>query len=72
MDIEGAEYDVLETLLNSNIRVNQILVEIHERFFPNGIQRTKSLLKAFYKAGYGIFAVSNTLEEISFIRRELI
>ena len=38
MDIEGAEYDVIDDILNSNIRIHQILVELHHRF-PGNINR---------------------------------
>ena len=33
MDIEGAEYEVLENILNNRISVDQILSEFHDRYF---------------------------------------
>lgn len=40
MDIEGAEYEVLDNLIDSDVRPTQLLVEFHHRFFPDGLQRT--------------------------------
>ena len=31
MDIEGAEYDVIDSILAANITINQFLVEFHDR-----------------------------------------
>ncbi len=69
MDIEGSEYDVLDSILNSSVEVVQILIEIHERFFTDGKYRTKKLLAAMQEKGYTPFAVSNSMEELSFIKR---
>ncbi len=68
MDIEGAEYDVIKSLFESKIYVDQILVEFHSRFFNDGFERTKQALEMFKKNGYKIFAVSDTFEEVSFIK----
>ncbi|KKX51923.1 MULTISPECIES: FkbM family methyltransferase [Sphingobacterium] len=68
MDIEGSEYCVIESILNSSIEIRQILLEIHERFFDNGIEKTKELLNSLHQHGYKVFGVSDTLEEISFIK----
>ncbi|MDH5826021.1 MULTISPECIES: FkbM family methyltransferase [Sphingobacterium] len=68
MDIEGAEYSVIDSILNSPIEIKQILLEIHERFFDNGKEKTKYLLNSLKQHGYQIFGISDTLEEISFIK----
>ncbi|MEN5058325.1 FkbM family methyltransferase [Sphingobacterium kitahiroshimense] len=68
MDIEGSEYCVIESILNSSIEIRQILLEIHERFFDNGIEKTKELLNSLHQHGYKVFGISDTLEEISFIK----
>ena len=36
MDIEGAEYHVLESILESPVLINQILIEFHDRMFDDG------------------------------------
>ena len=37
LDIEGAEYEVIESMLNSGAinRVNELYIEWHDHFFPN-------------------------------------
>jgi FkbM family methyltransferase len=69
MDIEGAEYDVLENILNAGIDINQILIEFHDRFFEDGHHRTKMAIQFLRSKGYSIFAVSKSKEEISFIKK---
>ena len=67
MDIEGAEYDVLEDIISSGIRVQQILVEFHHRFMNNGVQKTRNALKLLSENGFKVFGVSDLNSEISFI-----
>ncbi|MNL78833.1 hypothetical protein D3C87_2053160 [compost metagenome] len=68
MDIEGSEYHVIESILASDVKIDQILIELHERFFEDGKLRNKRLLASFAAHGYKIFAVSDSLEEVSFIK----
>lgn len=68
MDIEGAEYEVLEGLLNSPVLPTQLLVEFHHRFVENGLQRTYDIIDQLKGAGYRIFAISEIGREISFLR----
>ncbi|WP_054512715.1 FkbM family methyltransferase [Chryseobacterium sp. ERMR1:04] len=72
MDIEGAEYKVLENILNSDIEIGQILVEFHDRFFPNGKQKTIDILEKLKEHGFLIFGISETYDEISLINKNLI
>ncbi len=67
MDIEGAEYDVIENILESKLSITQIVIEFHDRFFDNGVLRTKQAIEKLKNNGYKIFAISASLEEISFI-----
>ncbi|MBC8488922.1 MAG: FkbM family methyltransferase [Bacteroidetes bacterium] len=67
MDIEGAEYIVIEDLINSEIRPQQILVEIHHRFKNFGVRKTKKAIKKLKKIGYSLFSVSNSFDEFCFI-----
>lgn len=68
MDIEGAEYDVLDDILEHQLPVRQILVEFHHRFPGVGMDRTRQAVRRLNDAGYRIFAVSDTGEEYSFIQ----
>jgi FkbM family methyltransferase len=67
MDIEGAEYDVLEDIINSGISVQQILVEFHHRFMKDGVQKSRNALKLLSDNGFKVFGVSDLNSEISFI-----
>jgi len=69
MDIEGSEFDVIETILNSDVIIDQFLIEFHERFFEDGRQRLKRALKLMKQHGYKVFGVSETYEEVSFIHQ---
>jgi len=70
MDIEGSEYDIIPSLLESEIQIKQILIEFHHRFFNDGFERTKSILALFKQNNYKVFAISDSFQEISFIRDE--
>ncbi|WP_027378826.1 FkbM family methyltransferase [Chryseobacterium daeguense] len=72
IDIEGSEYDVIENILNSDIEIGQILVEIHERFFNDGKQKTINMLGNLREHGFLVFGISETFEEISLINKNLI
>lgn len=68
MDIEGSEYDVVNNILNSDILIDQFLIEFHDRFYKNGKEKTISIIDTFKEKGYEIFAISDTFDEVSFIR----
>jgi FkbM family methyltransferase len=69
MDIEGGEYRVLETLLKTQLPIDQILVEFHERFFENGKELTTKIVDLMRSKGFEIFAISDSFEEVSFIKK---
>jgi FkbM family methyltransferase len=68
MDVEGAEYKVLEDIIQSKIAIQQILVEFHHRFPGVGIGATRRAVELLNEAGYYIFAASPNGEEYSFIK----
>ncbi len=70
MDIEGAEYEVLEGLLASAVKPEQLLVEFHHRFAGAGLDKTYDLINRLRDCGYEIIAVSEIGREVSFLRRE--
>ncbi|VTQ01077.1 FkbM family methyltransferase [Sphingobacterium daejeonense] len=70
MDIEGSEYAVMEGILNSGIPIKQILVETHERFFDDGLEKGKKFFKQLHDHGYRIFAISDTYQEISLVKTQ--
>lgn len=71
MDIEGAEYEMIDDILNTDIAVDQILVEFHDRLFQDGKNKTIDAILKLNKK-YAIFGFSDNYEEISFIRKDLI
>ena len=69
MDIEGAEYEVLDGLLASPIKPTQLLVEFHHRFPGIGLEKTADTIDRLRDAGYKIFAISEIGREVSFLRQ---
>lgn len=72
MDIEGAEYEVLDDIVNSEIAIDQILVEFHHRFKSISPRKTKNTIAELKKLGYKIFFVSLKGREYSFIHEDLL
>ena len=69
MDIEGSEFKIPDSILNSELQINQILIEFHDRFFSDGKVMRKNAENILRSNGFEIFAISNSLEEVSFIRK---
>jgi len=69
MDIEGSEFSVIENL-PKNIVFGQIVVEFHERFFPNSKTVLKKAISQLRKRNYYCFAVSKHGDEYSFINKK--
>ena len=59
MDIEGAEYDVIDDLLDTGIPVYQLLVEFHHRFKSLSVEKTKSALARLKASGFRIIHISD-------------
>lgn len=68
MDIEGAEYEVLDGLLASPVKPVQLLVEFHHRFPGIGLDKTAGIIRRLRGDGYRIFAISEIGREVSFLR----
>lgn len=71
MDIEGAEYEVLPSILKSKIRIGQILIEFHHKLCRNGISKTKEMVSLLKDKGLELFAISPSYSELSFINKEI-
>lgn len=72
LDIEGAEYPVLEGLSGLETRPGQILVEFHHRFPGIGKARTEQALEELRRIGYRVFAISDTGRELSLVHKDLL
>jgi FkbM family methyltransferase len=68
MDIEGAEYEVIPDILKFSKIIKQLLVEFHHRYFDNGKELTLELVSEINQAGYSIYSISDSNEELSFIK----
>lgn len=71
MDIEGSEYDVIDTILETDVAIDQILIEFHDRFFEDGVKKSKDAVQKLNAHGFEVFAVSDNFEEVSFINTRL-
>ena len=67
MDIEGAEYAVIDDFCASDVPVRQLVVEFHHRFRDVGIERTRRAIDSLRSRGFKIFDVSPDGKEYSFI-----
>ncbi len=70
MDVEGAEYGILEGLRDVENLPLQLLVEYHHRFPGIGKQKTADSIEMLRGLGYRIFGLSETGREVSFILDE--
>ena len=52
LDIEGFEYEVIDSLLNSDVKIGQILLEYHHFFAHINVNQTKSAKKILKNKGY--------------------
>ena len=69
MDIEGAEYQVIDDIIESNIRPLQILVEFHHRFPGVSVNQTETSIAGLRAMGYLLFSVSASNQELCFIHK---
>ena len=68
MDIEGAEYEVIDDLVNTTeLRVRQVLVEFQHSFPNITIEATNTAIRKLEAAGYRVFNISERGVEYSFI-----
>ena len=67
LDIEGSEYKIIPTILNSDVVVKQILIEFHHRLIKNGAKLTNDSIALLDQHGFKLFAFSKNKEELSFI-----
>jgi FkbM family methyltransferase len=72
MSIEGAEYLVIDDMKSKNIKPSQVLIRFHHKFKNIGAKKTVNAVKLLRDMGYKVFHISETGEEISFIRSNLI
>lgn len=69
MDIEGAEYEFIDSLLTSNFRPRMLLIEFHHRFRGIGKERTLDTVHGLREAGYLLASISVTGREVCFVHK---
>ena len=67
MDIEGAEYQVIDALVAGAIRPRQILLEFHHQLPGIELARSERAIDQLNAAGYRIFDIQPTGRELSLI-----
>lgn len=65
MDIEGAEYEVVDDLLASQVKPEQLLLEFHHGMYGIPLSRTEATLDKLLAAGYRVFDAQKTGREFS-------
>jgi FkbM family methyltransferase len=70
IDIEGAEYEIIDELAQCQDRIGQLLIEFHHRMFDveNACYMTRSAVGLLRAAGFKLFAISPRGLEFSFLR----
>lgn len=68
MDIEGAEYVVMPSVLMALPNLKQVAVEIHERFVADGVAKTQKMIAELEHYGFELAGISDSLEELTFIK----
>lgn len=69
IDIEGSEFKVIERMKDWNILPVQICLEVHDRFFEDGIEMLRKTVDCLKYMGYLLIYVSLRGDELTFIRK---
>jgi len=68
LDVEGAEYGVIDDILGAGADIDQVLIEFHHQFKSVPVARTRDAIEKLNAAGYKVFHISESGHEYSFIR----
>jgi len=68
VDIEGAEYAVIEEIVREKIPVTQLLVEFHHRLYSVGTGKTRTTIAQLEKYGMKISYVCPRKEVFTFVQ----
>lgn len=70
MDIEGAEYQIIESIVEIGLKPGQILIEYHHFFSEISLETSKKSIKLLRDYGYKIFSIEGY--NYSFIKNDCI
>ena len=71
MDIEGAEYEVIEALPKNRVAINQILIEFHHMYKGIPISKTVDAISTLSNLGFELFNISQRTYEFSFRKKRI-
>ncbi|SIO66408.1 hypothetical protein SAMN05444166_8069 [Singulisphaera sp. GP187] len=68
--MKGAEYGIIPNIIACLMRMNQLLIESHDRFLngPNPYSQRTKAIETFEALGFTLFHVSKRDLEYSFLR----
>jgi FkbM family methyltransferase len=69
LDIEGAEYEVIEALPKNRVAINQILIEFHHMYKGVPISKTVDAISTLSNLGFELFNISQRTYEFSFRKK---
>ena len=69
LDIEGAEYEVIEALPKNRVAINQILIEFHHMYKGIPISKTVDAISTLSNLGFELFNISQRTYEFSFRKK---
>lgn len=67
MDVEGSEFECMDSILNSGIPIKQICIEIHGRNVKKGVKKSLVLIRMLGGAGFKIAYISDNGEDFLFV-----
>lgn len=68
MDIEGGEYDVLPSLLEPSLGINQIILEFHHNYSTIPLSKTVDAFRQLNQSGFKCIHISERTYEMAFLR----
>jgi len=69
MDIEGAEYEVIDDLVTARVLIRQLLVEFHHRKPGIGAAKTRQAVSRLRVAGFDLVHLSSSGQEMVFMHQ---
>lgn len=72
LDIEGAEYEVIEDIIKSNLIIDQITLEFHHHFSYVKIERTIEACKNLHNSNYNLVYKKQNMNECLFMHRRIL
>ena len=72
MDIEGSEFDVIDSIDFNTLEISQICVEIHDRFFEDGLKKIARMDSILEQNGFALVSISDNQENLTYVNRNIL